>query len=51
MIAAEPSAFDISDSKHVLNKMGLLKPPRGTEATKCTNYLKKLMEECGKRLV
>ena len=45
-------AIDITNQTFFMNKLGLLKPSNSpAEKTKSTNQLKKMMEECAKRLL
>ena len=51
-IVADPKAGDIANNTFFMNKLGLLKATNApAEKTKCTNQLKKMMEECAKRLL
>ena len=52
MIVADPKAIDIGTPTFFMNKLGLLPPgSAAAEKRKCTDYLKKIMEECSKRLL
>ena len=52
MIVADAKSIAITDSSFFMNKLGLL--PAGSapaEKKKCTDYLKKAMDETSKRLL
>ena len=52
MIVKDPQAFTCDNQAFFLNKLGLLSPARSNaDITKLNTYLKKIMEECGKRLL
>ena len=52
MIVADAKAIAITDSTFFMNKLGLI-PANGAaaEKKKCTDYLKKAMDETSKRLL
>ena len=47
----DAEATDVGSPNFFLNKLGILDPGRGAEQNKLVTYLKKLMEECSKRLL
>ena len=49
---ADPKAIDVGTPTFFMNKLGLLSPGgSGPEKKKLSDYLKKIMEECAKRLL